>query len=56
MEQIGDGILTLLIIGAHVSIHVHDITMLIKTAVHIASFVFVHVYLCLEFETLILQN
>ena len=36
MEQIRDGTLTLLIIGVHVSVqYVHDVAMLIKTAVHI---------------------
>ena len=36
MEQIRDGVLTLLITGVHVSVqYVHDVAMLIKTAVHI---------------------
>ena len=36
MEQIRDGVLTLLVLCAHVSVqYVHDVAMLIKTAVHI---------------------
>ena len=36
MEQIRGGVLTLLITGVHVSVqYVHDVAMLIKTAVHI---------------------